>query len=128
MHRIISRRFSIRAPVIFDREVKRIQKNYSAKDRERSASVDYLRDEVAERLSDRLLVSLIIISYYLPINCTYVMKLMSIGYKATVYKCFGPWIWQWTCRKLSGFKRGRGKADNVGHGRYVFITLNQLCR
>lgn len=41
---------------VFNRDVKRTQKDRAASDIEMSRDVDYLRNEVASRLSDRLLV------------------------------------------------------------------------
>lgn len=45
---------------VFDREVKRMQKDRAAafKDGEQSRTVDYVRNEVADRLSERFAVSL----------------------------------------------------------------------
>ena len=41
---------------IFDRDLKRLQRDRAAINVEESRNVDYLRDEVAERLAERLLV------------------------------------------------------------------------
>ena len=42
---------------IFDRNVKRLQKDRAASNAEESRTVDYLKDEIAARVADRLLVS-----------------------------------------------------------------------
>lgn len=41
---------------VFDREAKRKQKDRAASNKEQSRLVDYLKDEVAARVADRLLV------------------------------------------------------------------------
>lgn len=43
---------------IFNRRVKHLQKDRAARNVEQSRKVDYLKDEVAARLCERLLVSL----------------------------------------------------------------------
>jgi NADH dehydrogenase [ubiquinone] 1 alpha subcomplex assembly factor 5 len=58
----ISRSYAVQAPgnptlQIFDRHTKYLQKERAAADVKRSRQVDYLKDEVAMRLSERLLVS-----------------------------------------------------------------------
>jgi len=58
----ISRSYAVQAPgnptlQIFDRHTKYLQKERAAANVERSRQVDYLKDEVAMRLSERLLVS-----------------------------------------------------------------------
>jgi hypothetical protein len=55
------RSYAIQAPgaptlQVFNRKTKILQKNRSARDPERSRQTDYLKDEVAMRLSERLLV------------------------------------------------------------------------
>jgi hypothetical protein len=60
---IKNRKYAIQAPgaptlEVFNRQSKWLQKERSASDREASRNVDYLRDEAAFRLSERLLVSL----------------------------------------------------------------------
>jgi NADH dehydrogenase [ubiquinone] 1 alpha subcomplex assembly factor 5 len=63
-HRIcISRTYAVQSPgnptlQIFNRHTKYLQKERAAADVERSRQVDYLKDEVAVRLSERLLVGL----------------------------------------------------------------------
>ena len=63
-HRVcISRTYAIQSPgnptlQIFNRRTKYLQKERAAADIERSRQVDYLKDEVAMRLSERLLVRL----------------------------------------------------------------------
>jgi hypothetical protein len=57
----ISRNYAIQAPgaptlQVFNRHTKYLQKERAATDVERSRQVDYLKDEVAIRLSERLLV------------------------------------------------------------------------
>jgi NADH dehydrogenase [ubiquinone] 1 alpha subcomplex assembly factor 5 len=42
---------------VFDRHVKKLQKDRAAAQKDQSRVVDYLKDEVAARVSDRLLVS-----------------------------------------------------------------------
>lgn len=59
----ISRSYAIQAPgnptlQIFDRHTKYLQKERAAANVQQSRQVDYLKDEVAMRLSERLLVSL----------------------------------------------------------------------
>lgn len=41
---------------VFDRQVKRLQKDRAASNAEESRTVDYLKDEIAARVADRLLV------------------------------------------------------------------------
>lgn len=41
---------------IFNRDVKRMQKDRAASNVEQSRTVDYLKDEIAARVADRLLV------------------------------------------------------------------------
>lgn len=58
----ISRTYAIHSPgaptlEVFNRRTKFLQKERAASDVERSRQVDYLKDEVAIRLSERLLVS-----------------------------------------------------------------------
>lgn len=58
----LSRSYAVQAPgkpplQVFNRHVKRIQRERAAQDVEHSRQVDYLRDEIAARLCDRLLVS-----------------------------------------------------------------------
>jgi NADH dehydrogenase [ubiquinone] 1 alpha subcomplex assembly factor 5 len=57
----ISRSYAVQAPgkpnlEIFNRKVKHLQKDRAARDVEQSRKVDYLKDEVATRLCERLLV------------------------------------------------------------------------
>lgn len=47
------------APLVFNREVKIRQRDIAASNAEQSRLTDYLRDEVAERVVDRLLVFLL---------------------------------------------------------------------
>lgn len=59
--RWISRSYAVQAPgkpplQVFNRHVKRLQRERAAQDVEHSRQVDYLRDEIAARLCDRLLV------------------------------------------------------------------------
>lgn len=59
----ISRNYAVQSPgsptlQVFDRHTKYLQKERAALDKEKSRQVDYLKDEVAMRLSERLLVSL----------------------------------------------------------------------
>lgn len=42
---------------VFDRKVKRLQRDRAASDKERSRLTDYVKDEVAANMVDRLLVS-----------------------------------------------------------------------
>jgi hypothetical protein len=42
---------------VFDRDVKRMQKDRAAFNVEHSRTVDYLKDEIAARVADRLLVN-----------------------------------------------------------------------
>lgn len=56
------RKFASQAPgnpvlEVFNRKVKHLQKDRAARNVEESRKVDYLKDEVAMRLCDRLLVS-----------------------------------------------------------------------
>lgn len=51
-------RRSLQTPKIFDPETKIRQRNLAASNLEMSKVTDYLKDEVAERLVDRLLVYL----------------------------------------------------------------------
>lgn len=58
----LSRRYAVQAPgaptlEIFNQRVKHLQKERAASNTEQSRKVDYLRDEVAQRLSERLLVN-----------------------------------------------------------------------
>jgi NADH dehydrogenase [ubiquinone] 1 alpha subcomplex assembly factor 5 len=58
----ISRGYAIQSPgsptlQVFNRHAKYLQKERAASDAERSRQTDYLKDEVAIRLSERLLVS-----------------------------------------------------------------------
>ena len=46
-----------RVPKVFDRHVKKLQRDRAVLDPDQSRVVDYLRDEVADRVVDRLLVS-----------------------------------------------------------------------
>jgi NADH dehydrogenase [ubiquinone] 1 alpha subcomplex assembly factor 5 len=60
---LIHRKYAVQAPgsptlQVFDRHAKYLQKERAAANVERSRQVDYLKDEVAIRLSERLLVSL----------------------------------------------------------------------
>jgi NADH dehydrogenase [ubiquinone] 1 alpha subcomplex assembly factor 5 len=57
----ISRHYAVQSPgsptlQVFDRHVKFLQKERAALDKEQSRQTDYLKDEVAMRLSERLLV------------------------------------------------------------------------
>lgn len=57
----LSRRYAVQTPgnptlEVFDRKTKYLQKERAAHNVEESRNVDYLRDEVASRLSERLLV------------------------------------------------------------------------
>lgn len=59
---LIHRNYAVQAPgsptlQVFDRHAKYLQKERAAANVERSRQVDYLKDEVAIRLSERLLVS-----------------------------------------------------------------------
>lgn len=59
----ISRDYAVQSPgsptlQVFDRHTKYLQKERAALDKEKSRQVDYLKDEVAMRLSERLLVRL----------------------------------------------------------------------
>ena len=47
---------------VFDQETKRWQRNVAARKAKESREVDYLRDEVADRLVDRILVLLFLFS------------------------------------------------------------------
>lgn len=42
---------------VFDRKAKLLQKERAASDAEQSRTVDYLKDEIAARVADRLLVT-----------------------------------------------------------------------
>lgn len=58
----IARHYAVQAPgaptlQIFNRQTKYLQKERAAANVRRSRQVDYLKDEVAMRLSERLLVS-----------------------------------------------------------------------
>lgn len=58
----ISRAYAVQSPgnptlQIFNRQTKYLQKERAAADIERSRQADYLKDEVAMRLSERLLVT-----------------------------------------------------------------------
>ena len=60
------RHYAIQAPgaptlEVFNRRVKQLQKERAASDVEGSRKVDYLRDEVASRLTERLLVSAVVL-------------------------------------------------------------------
>lgn len=55
----IARRCYVATPQsfqVFDRDVKRLQKDRAAANVEESRTVDYLKDEIAARVADRLLV------------------------------------------------------------------------
>ena len=52
----ISSSTSSQVPQIFDRQMKRRQRDIAALNAETSRTADYLHDEVAERIADRLLV------------------------------------------------------------------------
>ena len=45
---------------VFNRETKKIQRNRASTDIENSRQVDYLKDEIAYRMVDRLLVKIIL--------------------------------------------------------------------
>lgn len=49
---------------VFNREAKKLQKDRAAMNAEESRTVDYLKDEIAARVADRLLVKLYIIYFY----------------------------------------------------------------
>ena len=58
----LRRTYAVQAPGaptidVFNRKVKHMQKDRAARNVEQSRNVDYLRDEVASRLCERLLVS-----------------------------------------------------------------------
>lgn len=60
----ISRSYAVQSPgsptlQVFNRHAKYLQKERAALDKEKGRQVDYLKDEVAMRLSERLLVRLI---------------------------------------------------------------------
>lgn len=62
LRRLAQRAYSTVAPTpmafqVFDRNVKKLQKDRAAAQKDQSRVVDYLKDEVAARVSDRLLVS-----------------------------------------------------------------------
>lgn len=62
VQKTVHRGYAVQAPgapslQVFDRRVKWLQKERAAADAEGSRNVDYLRDEVAARLTERLLVS-----------------------------------------------------------------------
>lgn len=46
--------------IIFDRNVKKLQRDRAASDKERSRLTDYVKDEVAGNMVDRLLVSFVV--------------------------------------------------------------------
>ena len=55
------RRYAVQAPgvpslQVFDRQVKKLQKDRAALNIERSRQADYLKEEIAKRLVERLLV------------------------------------------------------------------------
>ena len=84
----IYRKYAVQAPgnptlQIFDRHTKYLQKERAAANVERSRQVDYLKDEVAARLSERLLVRLLV-----PIDLS---RLTWLGYKPTIRPCSRPW-------------------------------------
>jgi len=59
---LISRSYAIQSPgqptlQVFNRHIKYLQKERAASNVEKSRQTDYLKDEVAMRLSERLLVS-----------------------------------------------------------------------
>lgn len=61
--KIITRNYAVQTPgrpslEVFNRTAKRIQKDRAGRNVEQSRKVDYLKDEVALRLCDRLLVRL----------------------------------------------------------------------
>jgi hypothetical protein len=75
----VSRTYAVQSPgnptlQVFNRQTKYLQKERAAADVERSRQVDYLKDEVAMRLSGRLLVSF---------NCLIRLKmLINLGYQS----------------------------------------------
>jgi NADH dehydrogenase [ubiquinone] 1 alpha subcomplex assembly factor 5 len=69
----ISRTYAVQAPgaptlQVFNRQTKHLQKERAASNVGRSREVDYLRDEVAIRLSERLLVCLLLIPIIVTLN------------------------------------------------------------
>ena len=83
----ISRGYAVQTPgtptlQVFDRRAKYLQKERAAADVERSRQVDYLKDEVAMRLSERLLVS-----FHVSIG---LRLLTPSGYKSTFQSCPRP--------------------------------------
>ena len=84
----ISRSYVLQTPVnptlqIFNRHTKYLQRERAAANVERSRQVDYLKDEVAVRLSERLLVSS---------NASIQLQILTIaGYKSPFRACPRPW-------------------------------------
>lgn len=78
---------------VFDRDAKRMQKNRSATKLggEASRTVDYVREEVADRMVERLMVGSII-SRTRRVNNRY----NNIGHQTQVQDHFRPWIGAWS--------------------------------
>lgn len=83
----ISRNYAVQSPgsptlQVFNRHTKYLQKERAAANVVRSRQTDYVKDEVAVRLSERLLVSF---------NCQVsAQKLRNAGYKSTFQPCSRP--------------------------------------
>jgi hypothetical protein len=84
---------------VFDRSVKRLQKDRAAArdGGRRSRTADYVRDEVADRMMERLLVS---DNLSVPLLCLGRV----LGYKAEIRYNARPWVWAWTLLKAPRFK------------------------
>jgi hypothetical protein len=68
------RTYAVQAPgaprfQVFNRRTKWMQKERAASDVQESRQTDYLKDEVAIRLSERLLVSLVLMNLWTSTNC-----------------------------------------------------------
>lgn len=77
---------------VFDRRAKQLQKNRAAarEDGSRSRTVDYVRDEVADRMLERLLVSPYSLAWDSWSLCC------SAGHQTKIPHYFGPWFWSWS--------------------------------
>jgi hypothetical protein len=94
---------------VFDRHAKRLQKDRAAArdGGNRSRAVDYVRDEVANRMIERFMAS------------NYSEKLLwgwlrpDPGYKENVLVCLGPWVWTRSFLKTARVGSD-AESDNAG--------------
>lgn len=90
----LSRAYAVQTPgnptlEVFNRRTKLLQKDRAAKNVDTSRQVDYLKDEVAMRLSDRLLVGYLRYRHTIALLILYhslLMDLEWLGYQKTFSK------------------------------------------